>query len=205
MINKDYMWAGIAAIAATILFPCYFIYAATSWDNNPSDEFARAQMLLTASDWIFLGLGALLIYVYRSLKRILNDHHNFYGIDVPIYMTMIMFALFYGGMFVMDATATLLWDQLGSSRLDTMVIITTALFAGTMLVFGIIDILMGIILWRNRKKLSGLVFGFGLVCLLMAPFELSVVFSFITVVTFPVALALLAVVFLRKPAEIEVV
>ena len=204
MINKDYLWAGIAAIAATILFPCYYIYAASLWENS-STETARVQMALTASDWIFLLLGALLVYVYYSLKRILNDHHSFHGIDIPILMTMIMLGLFHGGMFIMDAAATVMWDQLGTSGLDTMVAVTTAMFAGTMLIFGIIDLLMGIILLRNRKKLSGLVFGFGLVCLLMAPFELSVVFSFMTIVAFPVALVLLSVVFLRKPTEIEVV
>jgi hypothetical protein len=198
------MWAGFAAITAMILFPCYFIYAAAVWDN-PSDEFARAQMALTFIDWIFLALGVLLIYVYYSLKRILNDHHNFHGIDVLIYMTMIMFALFHGGMFLMDTAATLLWDRLDSSGLDTMVTVTSALFAGAVLIFGILDILMGIILWRNRRKLSGLVFGFGLVCLLMAPFELSVIFSFVTLITFPVALAMLSILFLRKPTEIEVV
>ena len=56
-----------------------------------------------------------------------------------------------------------------------------------------------------RKTLSGLVYGFGLICLLMAPFELSIVFSLMTIVAYPVALALLAVLFLRQPAEIEVV
>jgi hypothetical protein len=204
MFSKDYMWAGIASIAAMIMFPCYFIYAAGSWDN-PSAEFARAQMALTISDWVFLALGALLIYVYHSLKRILNDHHNFHGIDVPIYMTMITLALLHGGMFIMDAVGTLLWDRLGSSGLDSMVNITTTLFVVSMLVFGIIDLIMGIILWRNRKRLPGMLFGFAVICLIMSPFELSVIFSFITIIAYPMALALLAVAFLRKPSVIEVV
>lgn len=205
MINKDYMWAGIAAIAAMILFPVYYIYAASIGWDNPTEEFLRSEMALTVNDWIFLGLGMLQIYIYYSLMHILHAHHNFRGVDIVLYMIMITLTLLHGGLFLMDAAATLMGSSLSASVLDLMINAGMALFGGSILVFGILDLLMGIILLRNRKKLSGLVFGFGLVCLLMAPFEMSVIFSFITILAFPVALALLAVVFLRKPAEIEVV
>lgn len=199
MKDNDYLLPGLAAILLSVLFPVYWIQEIISGLSGGGAAYFSSVGQLTLSSWVFLGMGALSIYVYYCFKRILHDQLNFKSIDILLWLMIISSACFFGGLFLFDA----LPQATGSS--DLLLTIGYVLGIGFMVIFGLIDITIGIMLLRHFETLPSILKVFSIVSLIQGILEISIIFNFGVLLSFPIYLILLAVYFLRKPDMIEVV
>lgn len=198
MNNNDYLTPGIVAIATAILAPTFWLYAALS------DYSDGTGLGLVFADWVFLVLGAMAIYVYFSLKDILHNHHNFHKIDALLMMTIATIVIFYLGSLALEIFAPMI-DSNPSSRHETILGLKSLFGAICAVIFGVLDILIANVLWRNKQQLPELLKVFAIVTLIQGIFEVTILFSFFGIFIYAIAMLILAMYFLRKPEMIEVV
>ena len=79
------------------------------------------------------------------------------------------------------------------------------IFTASIIVFGIIDILIGVILLAGRDELPEQFKTFAVVNLIMGVFEVTFFMSPIVLVLLPVVTILIALIFFRKPEMLEIV
>ena len=149
-------------------------------------------------------IGLLSIYIYLSLRRILNDQLNFKSTDLPLIMMVGVCALFFIGSFVMDATIAFTATNNGFIG-DTFLTAAIVFSVGCMIAFGLLDIVIAIILLVHLNRIPTLMKVFAVVTLIQGLFEITIVFSLATFIIFPIAMFILAVHFLSKPRTIEVI
>ena len=77
--------------------------------------------------------------------------------------------------------------------------------AGSMILFGILDIILGIALLRAAVPVPSVLKIFAVIAIIQGVFEVSLFLSFMTLFIFPLAMIILAAAFMRNPDSIEVV
>ncbi|NOX71050.1 MAG: hypothetical protein GXP15_17865 [Gammaproteobacteria bacterium] len=196
MNNNDYFWPGIAAIAVAFLFPVYWIYEIATMGTTFS--FSDYPYNSGPASWIFLLIGALNVYVYYAFKHQFYNHHNYRDVDVVLGILIAVCSAFYLGMFAVDALSP--WFGTSYNSIALM-----SIWVGSLIVFGVLDILLAVLLLRKSKELPVLVRVFAVVNLLLGIFEITVLLSVAVIVLFPIAIFTLALNFWRKPEVIEIV
>ncbi|MFK8021284.1 MAG: hypothetical protein AB8B86_16080 [Pseudomonadales bacterium] len=189
MNNTDYLLPGIAAIAVAVLHPIY-------WISEVSFTAAAGAIRTDIGllDGLYVVLAGLTIFIYYSLREILNDHCEYHGFD-----TLISIILYTStALFILLLVVSLFFS-------DTSELPMTVAFPTTLLIFGATDLLLGIQLLRDSDHLPGLVKAFAVVILVGGICNLSIIFSGLGLVLFPVAALILALMFLRKPETVEFV
>ena len=204
MQNKDYFLPGIAALVLAVIFPLYWFneiwFGSVGWPDALMANITSVNL----SDLVFLVIGLLSIYVYLSLRNILNDQLNFKKIDLLLMLLIGVHVIFLATL-GLDVAAALLSEQTVLQFQDTFIGIGLTAGVGTMVLFGLLDILIGAVLLKNSENLPTLLKIFALVTLIQGVLEISVIMSFVSLLSFPVSLIILAVYFLRKPESLEVV
>lgn len=204
-MKNEYTVPGITALICALLLPAYYMVGAALSPGLSLEDHMRADLGLSASDFVFLLLGAMLIYVTLSFKRVLNDHHAYYGVDSLLGMMAITLGVFHGGLFLIDVAGTFLVQSGGPETLDKLMVICGALLVSCTFVYGVIDILTGITLLRNKSRFPSIIKVFAGLTVFMSLFELTIVLSFFTLLIYPAVLLTMAVKFLKRPEMIEVV
>jgi len=194
MNNNDYFWPGIAAIAMVVLFPVYWIYEIATMGFSFSDYTYSAG----SASWVFLLIGVLNVYVYYAFRHQLYNHYNYRGVDVVLGILIAVCGVFSLGIFAVDALSPWFGTSYNS-------IVLASIWIGSLIVFGVLDILLAVLLLRNAKELPDLVRTFAIVNLLLGIFEVTVLFSVAVIFVFPIAMFILALNFWRKPEVIEIV
>ncbi len=194
--SNDYLWPGIASIVVAVGMPFYWLVLAGAADL--SDYTHRLPEGPQLADLVFIALGILMIYVYMSLRRILHDHYNYHGADLAISLLIITCAVFHVGI--------LLLDYVGGQLIpDSFALAASLMWVFFVVLFGVMDIVLAIMLLKDRAQLSDLFFAFAIINLVLGIFELTIIFSFTSLVLYPLTLLILTVAFLRRPREIEFV
>ena len=147
-----------------------------------------------APDILFLTVGALTAYLYYALKRILHDHNEYHRTDLVLTGLIGFCAFFYLGLLIIAAFTA------AESEF-----IFSAFWIGGLIIFGVMDITLGILLLRDAKQLPDMIRMFATVNVILGICELSVILSFATVLIYPISALILALHFLRKPDLIEIV
>ncbi len=196
MQDNNYVIAGVAALALAVLFPAYWIIEATA--AGLDFESLQVRHALGVSRVLFILLGALSIVVYLGLKRQLYDHYNFRGLDIVLAMMIGLCGVFYGGVAIVE----LITPVLG---FDNSELILTILWLGCVVIFGILDIVIGALLLRAGDQVPGLLRVFAIITLVMGIMEVSLIFSVVVIFLFPVALVILGLNLLKRPEVIEIV
>jgi hypothetical protein len=199
MTNDEYLWPGIIAIVVVALSPIYWGYIALS------DYIDGIGLGLVIADGVFFVLYALMIYVYSSFRRILHDQNNYRGIDVLLTLMIGTCAIFAVGSIALEIFAPVIDDQFGATRHESILIISTLFTVSCTVVFGVLDILIAAVLLRNSQQLPDLMKSFAIVTLIQGVFEVTIIFSFFSILIYPIATLILAMYFLRKPEMVEVV
>ncbi|MEM7610444.1 MAG: hypothetical protein AAF270_02120 [Pseudomonadota bacterium] len=196
MNNNDYLLPGIAALILALLFPSYWIIEAVIVEF----DFASLQVKHSTGVMrlVFALTGALAIAVYMGLKQQLIDHHNYRGVDIVLALIIGVCVVFYGGVLVVEMLSPMLGEVNGE-------LILSIIWIGGIMTFGVLDIVLGALLLKERRELPGLLRGFAIVNLIMGVFEVTLIFAFLTILIYPIALILLALNFLRQPEAIEIV
>jgi len=201
MKSIDYLYPAIAAIAVTILSPLYWIVEFSKYFDSSNQNYSVENLFasdMSLSSFIFLFIGLLTIYIYYGLIRLLHDHYYYKKVDVILMILILISIILYFGTFLLEAISFWSGKDINGS-------IFSLLWISCLIAFGIMDILLAIVLLKDSKKLSSLIKGFAIVSLALGIIEITVMFSFIAIFLFPVATALLAMIFLRKPETIEIV
>ncbi|PCI66674.1 MAG: hypothetical protein COB38_10015 [Gammaproteobacteria bacterium] len=196
MKNNDYLLPGIAAIFVAVLFPVSWIYLLVFSSSSISD--LQFGFHLSISSFLFLLVGLTSIYVYYYFIKLLHDHHNFRRADFALWSIIAASSIFYIGSFLMDVVS--LW-------LDVALPITIShwIFGATVIMFGIIDILIGVTLLAGHEDLPAQYKMFAIINLIMGVFEVTLIMSPIVLILLPVVTILIAIIFLKKPEMIEIV
>lgn len=205
MNDNRYIFPALSAVALAILFPLYWIGQTLLMSNSDGEALYNDVISLNPSDILFVIISALMIYVYISLKRFLNDRHVFSSANIPLMLMIISVAIYSIGSLGMDAFMHFYGDQLHLPwHKGTIAGQTVGLIVST-IVFGALDIVLGVILFTRAREFSAVLSAFAVITIIQGCLEITVVFSPATFVIYPIALILLAILFLRQPETLDVV
>jgi len=203
MINTDYLRPGLTAIALAILTPFFWGYQFVTADSDIVKAYFSSVTNLEFLDFVFLLLGALEIYIFLSVKKILNDRSNFKSVDILLLLLISNSAIYYFGNFGIDLSIFFANDISVESQ-ETLATVSYYMSMGCIFVYGLLDLAIAIILIINYKAMTTWLRVFSGVVLLLGICELTFFFE-LMLVLYPVTLLILAVNFLQKPEIIEVV
>ena len=205
MNENRYLLPALSSIALAILFPLYWIVMFVRTDKSRGVELYNDLVGLNFADGVFLLIGILMVYVYLSLKNFLNERYGFSDANIPLTLLMISAAVYIFGSLAVDTFMHFVGSQLHlpwhKAVLDGN---TIALLVSTV-IFGALDMLLGIILFIKARKFSAVLMAFAILTAIQGLFELTVFLSPAVFVIYPLALTVLAVMFLRQPETLEIV
>lgn len=204
MTNYDYWRPALAAILLGLLYPLYWILEFAGGEGFPPDDFS-SYVVWSSLDWLFLALGFLNVYLYLSLRRILSEQLNYSGIDIPILIMVAVCVVFYFGLSFLQIFLPLVVGDLVADYEEVTLTIGIVVLVGTVILSGVSEILIGCLLLRDSINMPPLVKIFAIMTLIMGVFDLTLIFSFISLFIFPVSMLVLATYFMSKPEMIEVV
>jgi hypothetical protein len=196
MTNKRFLFPAIAAMVLALLFPIYWY---TQFGNMTSGGEALIKDLsgLNPSDLVFLLIGILNVYIYVSLKKFLNERHEFNAADIPLVLLIATVSIFVFGSLALDSFMYFFGNRLNLPSQEGLVDGNIAAL--------VINITLGFILFTRSREFLGTLKAFAVVLMIEGFFEVTVIFSVISIVIFPLALIILAILFLREPEVLEVV
>lgn len=203
-MNRDYAIPGYVAIALAVLFPIYWLSGLFAGPERSLIEVFRADVMrLSAIDALFVLIGAMEIYLFLSLRRMLSEQLNG-GLAASLALCM--------AVAVGLVTATVLFDVFlaMSPGMSPELVDRVVIMAGvTLLVFsilvGLIGLILAITLLVRSVESGALLKLFAVVLLVCSLLALTIILAPVVYVLYPVALLLLAAWFLRGGGEVEVV
>ena len=201
MTNNRFLFPAIAAMVLALLFPIYWY---TQFGNMTSGGEALIRDLsgLNPSDLVFLLIGILNVYIYLSLKKFLNERHEFNAADIPLVLLIVTVSIFVFGSLLLDSFMYFFGTRLNFPSHEGLVDGNIAALIISTIVFGGLNIALGFILFT---RFLGTLKAFAVVLMIEGFFEVTVIFSVISIVIFPLTLIILAILFLREPEVLEVV
>lgn len=200
MNENRFELAGWAAIASAALLPTAFVIGGLEQAAFGLGS-CEPSVGLGVSDFILLLFGAVSIYVYLMLKRMLYERYSFRKADVVIALTIAWTVVNYAGSFLLQ----LFFSAVMPDAVKGAVLITTIFWMICIGVFGIIDVILSLILIVNRERFGTPMRVFAILYLLNGLLELTVIFSFVGLLVFPAAFVALAVAFLKPDESLEFV
>lgn len=205
MTDNKFIAPAVAALLLAVLFPAY--WATQFFNVATTDGMALYHDLsgLNPSDIVFLVVGILTMYVYWCFKHFLNERHEFSGANIPILLIIIATGVFTFGTLAMDTFMQFFGDELQLPWHYGAIDGNAALLLVTLIIFGLLDIVIGVVLFTKAREFSSLIKIFAVVILIQGICELSIVFGIVSIVSFSVASILLSVIFLRQPDVLEVI
>ena len=200
MENNRYATAGWASIVAAGVYPLAFLYLGlqgdvfcrSSWDNP---------LGLGPSDFLFLLFAALSIYVLWSFKSLMYERYSFREIGTIIWISIFWHLVYFGGSFVIEVV----YAAVGLSDNSVAVLMLSGLWVSGVVVFGIIDIIIGVVLLRHANRFHTSVKVFAWLSLAIGVFEATLILAFFAFLLVPISFVALAFVFLSRPDSIEFV
>lgn len=205
MKNNDFMAAGVAAISLAVLFPLYWVYIISTGVFESGANYYQTTLEFSFDDVWFILLGLLSIFVYWSLKKVLDNHLGYSAVGVPIAIAIITCGAQAFGLAGLDAFMSIFSDQVGLSTHKFVLGAQYLIGVGALIVFGVADILIGALILKNAHHDSAVLKILGIVMIIQGALELTVILSPIVIGVFPVTLIIMSVIFLTKPQAIEVV
>lgn len=200
-MKNDYLLPGIAAIVLAILFPTIVVVEVLNFGEG---DWKGA--LVGISDWGFaeammIVIGLLCVFVVFNFKKILNEQLNFKSIDTPLLILIGISIVFHILLIIFEGLVSFV----GQNTSESMELIATGVTFACLVVFGVVDIVIGIILLTKGNELPSILKVLAVISIIQGIFELSVILFFLVILTFPIYMIILAIYFLRKPETIEVV
>jgi len=200
MESNKFVTAGWVSIAAAGLFPLAIVFMGLESEALARDLF-DISLGFGPSDFLFLLFAGLSIYALWALKSLMFERYSFREIGTIIWVSIFWHLVYYGGSFLIEVFLSLarLGDNTGA------VLMLTGLWVSGIVVFGIIDIIMGIIILRQARRFHMSVRLFGWLTLALGITEASLVLAVLALVLVPVTYVVLAIVFLSRPDTVEYV
>ncbi len=203
-MNREFLMPGIAAVALAALFPLYWFSGLFSTSGETLLEMYKADVSsLTPIDGLFVLIGALEIYIYLSLRRLL--HHQLQGaFAAGMALAMAIAVGAFTSIVLFDVSLALTPGMAESARQST-ILVAAVVSIGLSVLVGLIGIALSIALLALRNDgtiLLKIFAGLLLICSLMT---ITILLAPVVYVFYPMALVILAAFFLRGGGEVEVV
>lgn len=203
MSQREHIISGIAAIALAVLFPSYWIFSFSQSLGDFEASLRENLSTLDFSDLLFLIIGALEVYVYLSLHKVLKDFTNT-AVTQSLLLILCGVTIVFHSTLIFDFYLALTHDA-SSQADDALYLVATFIAVGSLIVQSVIGVVFAIVLMIKAKEISSLILAFSVVYLIMCALQLTVIFSFVNVFLFPVALVVLAIHFFNDRNSVEVV
>jgi hypothetical protein len=200
MHNNRFVAAGWASIVAGVIFPLAFLIEGVH-QAAMSCADTGYPVGVGPGDALFLLYAALAIYVLKEFKSLMYEYYSFKEIGTIISIAILWTIIFFGGSFVLELLLDTVWPQGGLG----LPLILVVFWITGIAVFGIIDIILGIILLRQKDRFSFPIRIFAGLSLATGICEATIVLSFLSLLLVPASCAVLAYIFLRKVEEVEFV
>ena len=202
---NNYNLAGAAALVLAVLYPIYWVFSLALGFGEGSlfEAFKADVQRLDGWDALFVLIGALEVYVYLSLRSLLQQRlHAGLGSLLALLLAIVVAAF----------TATVLFDLVlamgqGMSESARATLLTFAVVVNIALamLLSLLGLVLGCALLFGKADSAPLLKLFAILLLLASLLNLSVILSFLSLLVYPLALVFLAVVFLKGGHEVEVI
>jgi hypothetical protein len=196
MTEHKYSLPALAAGIVALGLPAFWMFDLAFAGLGDWHSLVRHDFGL--SDLVFLALGGLTMIAYLGLRNWLREQLNYRALDLPLVLLVALTAAFHGVFFLL-ALATLFLPQ------DVTTLLGVVGWIGFAVLFGLLDVIIAVLLLKDRNLLPGLLAGYAVVSGLLGLLELSVIFSFGALVLLPLQMALLALTLFYRPDVLEVV
>lgn len=203
-MNIKTLFPGLAAIFLAVAFPAYWVPEFAVGVDNIESSMWKNVSTLNLHDLLFVTISLMAAYICYALMQKLHDELNYKKID-PLLWILIGTNILFTATIIVDITASALGMEWAIQNKDMLVGTATAVSLGCTIVFGVTDIIIGVMLLRSGDSTPTILKIFGAVTLLQGICEFIFVFVFAVVFIYPVSLILLAIFFIRTPETIEVV
>ncbi len=202
-MNKSLYTAALAFVLA-FAFPIYWVNEFfISMDDIEESIWSNISTLnLNDAFFVFVSAAPALI-CYLFMQKLHNDL-NYKKLDILLWI-LIGVNLWLASTVSFDIATQLLSADTAYENRGYLVGHAMGVTAATLVIAGIVDIIIGVILLRGGELIPSILKVFGAITLVQGVFELTLVFSFVTLVVYPLALIVLGVYFLQEPESIEVV
>jgi len=202
MDENRFTAAGLASIVAAVIFPLAIVIDGIHRSVlETCDSQFTAAVGIGPGDFLFLLYAALSVYLLKEFKSLMYEQYSFKEIRTIISVAIFWTIVFFGGSFVLEVLLSSVWPH-NDIGLPLVLVI---FWVSGVAIFGIIDIILGIIILRQRHRFSRSVNIFAGLSIAMGICEASIILSFIALLLVPVSWALLAYIFLHKVEEVEFV
>jgi len=200
MHENRFSTAGWVSIAAAVIFPLAFIIEGI---HEVVLELGDTDIPvgIGPADFLFLLFAALSVYVFKTFKSLMFESYSFKEIGTIININIFWHLVFFGGSFVIELLLGTVWPQ---NDLGLPLVLLVFWVMG-IAVFGIIDLIIGIILLRQRHRFRMPVKVFAYFSIAVGFFEATVILSPLTLVLVPASFVAMAFVLLQKVEDLEFV
>ena len=202
MENKDYLFPGIAALLLAVIHPFYWLGVGPLIGDN--SMLWQDIINIGFNDFLFALIVLLNIYVYLSLKNILNEQLNFNHINLLVMILITINAIWLSTLFL-DLSSAVLPDTLIAQNKGIFLNIYVVIGIGAIIVIGLVDLLIGVLLLMKLKEAPTLLKIFAVTSLIQGIAGMIIFLAGILIFVVPITLVILAMFFLRKPESIEIV
>lgn len=204
MTKQDYFLPGIAALLLAVLFPSYWLYAFSVGTENFMEVYRADLLSLSLSDFVFVLIGALEVYIYLCLRRSFAERLSSGAAAVLLLLMALLVALFHATVLV-DITLSIVGFGLTSHTIDTISEFTIIGALGVLFAYGLVGFILSIVLLLNRTGAPSLLKYFAVILMVCCLLQFTVILSPLNVFVFPVGLLLLAFYFIKPAQQLEVV
>ena len=196
MNERRYHLPAIAAVIAAAGLPVFWVLDIAL--SSQGDWRSVATQRFGIGDVVFLALGGLMIFAYLGLRSWLRERLNYRNLDTPLMILVGVTGLFHGVFFLLALGSLLL-------SADAIALLGITAWVGFAILFGVVDIIIAVLLVRDRDQLPGLLMLFAVVTGLLGLLELTVIFSLGALVLVPLQMAVLALTLVYRPDVLEVI
>jgi hypothetical protein len=202
-MKTEHALPGYLALALALLFPVYWVSVLGAGGESLFDTIRDDVMRLNGWDALFVLIGAIEIYLYLSLRTILAQRLNNSLPAVLLLMMAIVVGVFHAT--VLFDLAFAVGPAFDESTGDQLVLASMVVGIAGLFVYAVLGLVLAITLLRASAESPTLLKVFAILLLACCVLQFTIVFGFINLALFPVALLVLAAFFLRGEHAVEVV
>lgn len=198
--GNSYSLAGWIAITQAIIFPVSF---AVGFVEQIIGEraFGYHGPVLGLSDLLGVAFTGMAVYTISKLRHLFRECHNFTAIDTLLLASIWWAIAFQAGGLLL----TVAHIAFGPVPELLSGIILGSFIAVSMIAIGVIDIIIGIRLLREKDRFSTLIKAFAYVSLVGGIAEVSVLFIPLALILVPASCLIMGLIFLRDNHDVEFV
>jgi hypothetical protein len=204
MTNPDFKIPGIAAILLAVLFPIYWLSVFSGSYDDFEQAFRSDLTTLGWSDALFILIGALEIYIYLSLRKILADQLETTVVNLLLFIMMGMVALFHS-LVLVDIYLASQYLTINTDTVDQFVSFSLLIAFTTMIIYSVVGLVFSILLLSKGLANSIFLKVFSALLIATCIMQMTLILAVVNVVLFPITLLVLAVYFFKEPQMAEVV